>query len=142
MSNAEPTRRPHLDVIQPADFPRPKGYANGILARGRTLYVAGQVGWNTEEQIVSDDFAAQFGQSLDNILAIVRAAGGEPGDVVRMTVFVTDVTAYVDARAALREIWRGRFGRHYPAMTLIGIAELFEPGAKVEIEAVAVLPEP
>jgi enamine deaminase RidA (YjgF/YER057c/UK114 family) len=138
---ATPDRPSHIRPIQPAGWPRPKGYANGILTRGRTLFVAGQVGWDTEERIVGPDVAAQFAQALDNVLAIVRTAGGQPADVARMTVFVTSVHEYGEARRALRGAWIERFGDHYPAMTLVGVAELFEAGAKVEIEAVAVLPD-
>jgi enamine deaminase RidA (YjgF/YER057c/UK114 family) len=105
------------------------------------LFVAGQVGWDTAERMVGPDIAAQFAQALDNVLAIVGTAGGEPADVVRMTVFVTSVREYGEARRALRSAWIERFGDHYPAMTLVGVAELFEMGAKVEIEAVAVLPD-
>jgi enamine deaminase RidA (YjgF/YER057c/UK114 family) len=128
-----------IQVVAVPGFPPPKGYANGIVASGRRLYVAGQVGWDEREVIVSDDVGEQFVKALDNVLAVVRAAGGRPEDVVKMTVFVTDVDGYVAARALLRTAWRERFGRHYPAMALIGIARLFEPGAKVEIEAVAEL---
>jgi enamine deaminase RidA (YjgF/YER057c/UK114 family) len=130
-----------IRVVQPGHFPPPKGYANGIVAQGRMLFVAGQVGWDASETIVSDDIGDQFIQAVDNVLEVVRAAGGRPGDVVQMTVFVTDVDAYVDSRSRLREAWRKRFGDHYPAMALIGIARLFESGAKVEIQAVAALPE-
>ncbi|MFN8058056.1 MAG: RidA family protein [Vicinamibacterales bacterium] len=141
MSTAStPPPSSHLVTVQPDGWPPPKGYANGVLAQGRRLYIAGQVGWNTREEIVGPDFAAQFAQALDNVIAVVRHAGGRATDVVRMTVFVTDVDAYVAARRALRGIWRERFGEHYPAMSLIGIARLFEPGALVEIEAVAELP--
>jgi enamine deaminase RidA (YjgF/YER057c/UK114 family) len=111
-----------------------------MLASGRRLYVAGQVGWDAEERIVSADLGVQFVRALDNILAVVREAGGSATDVVKLTIFVTDVDEYVAARGPLRDAWRARFARHYPAMSVIGIARLFEPGAKVEIEAVAELP--
>jgi enamine deaminase RidA (YjgF/YER057c/UK114 family) len=128
-----------IRVVHVPSFPPPKGYANGVIARGRRLYVAGQVGWNEREEIVGDDMGAQFVQALDNVLTVVRAAGGTAGDVVKMTVFVTDVDAYIAARGTLRSAWRDRFDRHYPAMALIGVARLMEPGAKVEIEAIAEL---
>lgn len=130
----------HIQVVQPQEFPRPKGYSNGMLATGRRLYVAGQVGWDNDEKIVSPELGAQFVKALDNILAVVKAAGGDATDVVKLTIFVTDVDEYVAARGTLRDAWRTRFGRHFPAMSVIGIARLFEPGAKVEIEAVAELP--
>ncbi|MCC6556588.1 MAG: RidA family protein [Polyangiaceae bacterium] len=128
-----------LEAVQPEGWPKPRGYVNGMITRGRTLHIAGQVGWNEAGEFPSPDFAGQFAQALDNVLAIVRAAGGAPEDVARMTVYVTDLDAY---QSSLREVgaaWRARFGRHYPAMALVGVAGLVEPGALVEIEAVAAL---
>ena len=130
----------HLLPVQPDGWPPPRGYANGILAFGRRLYVAGQVGWDERERLVSPEFAPQFARALDNVLAVVHQAGGRASDLVKMTVFVTDLDAYVASRRALRDVWRQRFGTHYPAMSLIGIARLFEPGALVEIEAMAEIP--
>jgi len=127
-------------VIQPAGWPKPKGYANGIVATGRTLYVGGQVGWDTEFRF-GDTFAEQFGQVLDNIIEIVRTAGGTPEDVVQMTVFITDVPEYHRALPQLGAIWRERFGTHYPAMAMVAVAGLVEPRAKLEVTSVAVLPE-
>lgn len=141
MTDAPRTSAAHIQTVTVPSFPPPKGYANGIVASGRRLYVAGQVGWDEQERIVSSDVGEQFVRALDNVLAVVAAAGGRPEHVVKMTVFTTDVDGYVLARPALREAWRARFGRHYPTMALIGIARLFETGAKVEIEAVAELPE-
>lgn len=136
-SSNQPSSR--LEIVQPIGWPPPRGYMNGVVARGRRLYIAGQVGWDEREQIVSGEFAPQFARALDNVLAVIRQAGGRPSDLVKMTVFVTDVDAYVASRRALRDIWRERFGTHYPAMSLIGIARLFEPGALVEFEAIAEL---
>ena len=116
-------------------WPRPKGYENGVVTSKRTLYVAGQVGWNAEQRFESDDFAAQFGQALDNVLAVVRAAGGAPEGVAKMTIYVTDLAAYRAAQPALGAVWRARFGRHFPAMALVGVAGLVEERALVEIEA-------
>lgn len=130
-----------IEIIQPPSFAEPKGYVNGIVARGRTLYVAGQVGWTTACVFETDDFVGQFAQALDNVLAVVRAAGGEPQHVVRMTVFVTDLDAYRDNLRAIGRAWRDRFGKHFPAMSLVGVLGLVEHGAKVEIEATACLPE-
>lgn len=101
------------------------------------LHVAGQIGWNTSGAIVSDDLIEQFGQALDNVLAVVRAAGGEPTDVADMTVYVTDLDAYRGAAGELGEVWRARFGKHYPAMALLGVSGLVHPGARVEIQATA-----
>jgi enamine deaminase RidA (YjgF/YER057c/UK114 family) len=129
----------HIEIIQPAAFARPKGYANGVLARGRLLSIAGQIGWDERQQLVGDGLVEQFARALDNVLAVVAAAGGGPGDVVEMTVFVTDLDAYRQGAAALGPIWKARFGRHYPAMALVGVSGLVEAGAKVEILARAVL---
>lgn len=129
-----------LESVEVPGWPAPKGYANGVVTTGRTLYVAGQIGWNERQEFASDDLADQFGQALDNVLAVVRAAGAEPTDVARMLVYVTDLDAYRGSLKKLGQMWRERFGRHYPAMALVGVAGLVEPRAKVEIEAVAVLP--
>ncbi|AKT39357.1 RidA family protein [Chondromyces crocatus] len=128
-----------LTFVQPEGWPRPKGYVNGVVTRGRTLHVSGQVGWNAQGEFVAKDLPGQFAQALDNVLAVVRAAGGKPEDVARMTVYVTDLDAY---RSGLREVgaaWKERFGRHFPAMALLGVAGLVEREAVVEIEAVASL---
>ena len=128
-----------LRTVQPEGWPTPKGYANGVITEGRLLHIGGQIGWDQTGKFPHADLAGQFGQTLDNVLAIVRAAGGAPESIARMTVYVTDLTAY---RAALRPIgqeWRKRLGTHFPAMALVGVAGLVEPEALVEIEAVAVL---
>lgn len=130
-------------VIHPSHFPRPRGYANGILTEapgGRVLHMAGQIGWDKDARIVSPDFAVQFLQSLDNVIDIVREAGGATEHIVKLLVFVTDLEAYRAATAAIGEGWRGRFGRYYPAMSLVKVAGLLEPGALVEIEGIAILP--
>ncbi|WP_437877761.1 RidA family protein [Sorangium sp. So ce513] len=132
-----------LEIVEPPGWPAPRGYANGVVTRGRTLHVAGQIGWDAASgQIRSDDMAEQFAQALDNVLAVVAAAGGRPGDVARMTVYVTDLEAYRGARRAIGAAWRARFGDHFPAMALVGVAGLVEPRALVEIEAVAALDDP
>ncbi|KYF70653.1 RidA family protein [Sorangium cellulosum] len=129
-----------LEIVQPAGWAAPSGYANGVVTRGRTLHVAGQIGWDAASgQIRSDDLVEQFAQALDNVLAVVAAAGGGPGDVARMTVYVTDLEAYRGARRAIGAAWRARFGKRFPAMALVGVAGLLEPRALVEIEAVAAL---
>lgn len=130
-----------LASVDVPGWPAPKGYVNGVVTTGRTLYVAGQVGWNAQQAFTSDDLAEQFGAALDNVLAVVRAAGAAPTDVARMMIYVTDLDAYRASQKRLGAIWRERFGRHYPAMALVGVAGLVEEGAKVEIEAIAVLPE-
>ena len=130
-------------VIHPTHFPKPRGYANGILTEmpgGRVLHMAGQIGWDKDAHIVSPDFAVQFLQALDNVIAIVREAGGATEHVVKLLVFVTDLDMYRAGAAAIGEGWRERFGRYYPAMSLVKVAGLLEPGALVEIEGVAILP--
>ena len=118
-----------------------KGYANGILVRGGdTLYVAGQIGWDAQQALVSTEFLPQFRQALENVAAVVKAAGGETEHLVRVTIYVTDKQAYMDAIRDVGAAWREVIGRHFPAMTLVEVADLLEPGAQVEIEATAVLP--
>ena len=129
-----------IQIVNPRAWPAPRGYSNGIVAQGGVLFIAGQIAWNQTAQIVSSDFAAQFLQALDNVIAVVHEAGGRAEDLVKLVAFVTDLNAY---RAAIRPIgegWRARMGAHYPAMSLIGVSELLESGALVEIEGVAVLP--
>lgn len=132
-----------LSVIEVPGWKRPKGYVNGMLTAGkgeRILFVAGQVGWEADETFKSDDFVYQFGKALDNVLDVVRAAGGTPTCVARMTVYVTDLEAYRTSQRALADAWRARFGKHYPTMALLCISSLLEVGGKVEIEATCVLP--
>ena len=128
------------DVVNPPGWPRPSGYANGVVAEGRYLAISGQIGWNERNELVSDDFAEQARQALRNVVAVLRAAGGAPEHLVRLTWYVTDKNEY---RAALRPLgaaYREIVGEHYPAMALVVVAGLLEEGAKVEIEATAVLP--
>lgn len=128
-----------MEAVNPKESPRPVGYSNGVVARGATLYVAGQIGWNARGEFEALDMGGQFAQALDNVLAVVREAGGEPTDLAKMTVYVTDLDAYRAARRAIGEAWRDKLGKHYPAMALVCVAGLLEPKALVEIEAVAVL---
>ena len=129
-------------IIQPAGFPKPRGYANGLIApAGRTLYISGQIAWDKDARIVSPDFATQFLQTLDNVIAVVRAAGGGTEHIVKLLAFVTDLDAYRAATPAIGDGWRARMGKYYPAMSLVKVAGLLEPGALVEIEGTAVLPE-
>ncbi|MCC6902117.1 MAG: RidA family protein [Polyangiaceae bacterium] len=129
-------------TINPESLGAPKGYSNGMLtpAGGRVLFVAGQVAWNEKQQVVSEDFAEQFGQALRNVVTVVRAAGGAPEHVGRMTIFVTSKDEYAAAAKQVGAEYRELMGRHFPAMTLVEIKALLEEGAKVEIEATAVLP--
>jgi enamine deaminase RidA (YjgF/YER057c/UK114 family) len=130
------------EEIRVPGWPAPRGYANGRTGRGRVVHVAGQIGWDDRGQLVSAEFAPQFVQALDNVVAVVRAAGGVPGDIATMTAFVTDVAAYRAAARELGSAWRGRLGRHFPAMTLVEVRALVEPGAVVEIQATAYIDEP
>jgi len=130
-----------LVPVNPEELGAPRGYNNGLRGRGELLFVAGQVGWGPNQRLVSADFAEQFVRAVDNVLSVVHAAGGRPQDLARMTVYVTDVAAYVAARPAIGAAWRERFGRHYPAMALVEVKALLEDGALVEIEATALLPE-
>jgi enamine deaminase RidA (YjgF/YER057c/UK114 family) len=128
-------------TLQPAGWPRPKGYSNGIAASGRTVFVAGQIGWDEGERIVSADFAAQFRQVLLNTLTVLKEAGAGAEHIARMTWFVTSRDEYLAAAADLGRIWRELMGRNYPAMSVIMVAGLVEPAAKLEIETTAVVPE-
>lgn len=121
--------------VNPDELARPVGYSHGVLRDG-TLYVAGQVGWDREERM-ADGFVAQFRRAMENVVAVVRAAGGRPQDVVRLTIFVTDTDAYLASRREVGEAYRAVMGRHFPAMTLVRVAGLIEPGALLEIEATA-----
>jgi enamine deaminase RidA (YjgF/YER057c/UK114 family) len=128
-------------LVDPPHFPKPRGYTNGIVsAPGRTLHVAGQVAFDKDARIVSPDFATQFLLCLDNVIDVVRAAGGGTQHIVKLLAFVTDLDKCRDAQRALGEGWRARMGGYYPAMSLVKVAGLLEPGALVEIEGVAVLP--
>lgn len=127
-------------TIQPKGWPRPKGYANGVLAEGRILFVAGQVGWNEREEFESDDFVAQVEQALKNIVAVLTEAGAKPDHIARMTWYVTSKSDYLDRLPEVGKVYRNVIGPVYPAMSLVQVAGLVETGAKVEIEATAVIP--
>lgn len=129
------------ETINPNGWPRPSGYSNGIVAEGRYLAISGQIGWNERNELVSDDFLAQARQALQNVMSVLRAAGGDAQHLVRLTWYVTDASEY---RRSLRELgaaYRDIVGTHYPAMALVQVAALLEERAKVEIEATAVLPK-
>ena len=130
-----------LKPINPERLGRPRGYSNGMLAprEGRLLFVAGQIGWGEGQRLVSDDFVEQFEQALRNVLAVVAEAGGAPGGVARLVIYVTDKREYTARTAEIGERWRALMGRHYPAMALVEVKGLLEDGAKVEIEATAVV---
>jgi enamine deaminase RidA (YjgF/YER057c/UK114 family) len=130
-----------MRALLPPGWPRPKGYSNGISAKGRLVFTAGAVGWTAEERFEHDDVAGQFRQVLLNILAILAEDGAGPEHIVRMTWYVTDIPEY---RASLKEIgaaYKELIGRNFPAMAVVGVSELVEPRAKIEIETIAVVPE-
>jgi enamine deaminase RidA (YjgF/YER057c/UK114 family) len=130
-----------MKSLLPPGWPRPKGYANGISATGRTIFTAGVVGWDEQEKFVADTLPAQFAQVLRNIVAILAEDGAGPEHLVRLTCYVTSIDAY---RAGLSEIgaaWKAIIGPHYPTMALVEVVRLVEPRALVEIEATAVVPE-
>ena len=127
-------------AITPDGWPRAKGYSHGMAAGGEVLAIAGQIGWDESESLVSDDFVEQAAQALRNVMTILDAAGGLPEDLIRMTWYVTDKHEYLRNAQAVGEEYRQIFGSHYPAMSLVQVADLLEDGAKVEIEATAVIP--
>lgn len=127
-------------LIQPEGWKQPRGYSNGILTEGRMLFVGGQVGWDGDEVFVSDVFHEQWDRALANVLEVVAAAGGGPEHIVKMTIYVKDKHEYLDQRGEIGTSWKLRMGRNYPTMALVQIADFVEDRAKVEIEAMAVLP--
>jgi enamine deaminase RidA (YjgF/YER057c/UK114 family) len=130
-----------MEILQPPGWPRPRGYANGIAARGRFVFVSGMIGWNVEGRFDSDDFAAQARQALSNAVAVLREAGARPEHIVRMTWYVVDKREYLAASGALGAAYREIIGAHYPAMTAVAVSALIEDRARVEIEVTAVVPE-
>jgi enamine deaminase RidA (YjgF/YER057c/UK114 family) len=130
-----------MKYINPESLGRPRGYTNGLLATpgARLLFIAGQVGWDEQQRIVSEDFVEQFDRALRNVLTVVGEAGGDVGGVARLVIYVTDKREYIARTEEIGERWRALMGRHYPAMTLVEVKSLLEDGAKVEIEGIAVL---
>ena len=128
-------------LLHPKHWKQPKGYANGIAAEGRMVFLAGQVGWNAEEKFDTDDFVAQVRQALANIVALVAEAGGRPEHITRLTWYVLDKREYLARLRELGDAYRSVMGRHFPAMTLVQVGALVEDRAKVEIEATAVVPK-
>ena len=130
-----------MKTLQPPGWPRPKGYANGISAKGRMIFTAGVVGWDEEGYFHSPDIVDQFEQALRNVLAILAEDHAGPEHIVRMTCYVTNLEAYRRSLNDLGAVWKRVIGKHYPAMALVAVAGLVEPAAEVEIEATAVVPE-
>src|SRR5215208_2641909 len=129
-----------IDFINPEALGKPRGYSNGVKTEGGVLlFVAGQIGWNHLQVIVSDDFASQFTQALENVITVVREAGGQPTNITRLLIFVTDKQEYLAGVKTIGEAYRQIMGKHFPAMTLVEIKSLLDDRAKVEIEAIAVI---
>lgn len=127
------------DVVAVPGWPQPRGYANGMVAEGRVLYVAGQIGWKADGTWEHTDLAGQFGQALANVVEVVRAAGGAAESLASLTIYVTDIDAYRRDHKAVGAAYRAVLGKHFPAMALVAVSALVEPRALVEIQAYAVL---
>ena len=127
--------------INPESLGAPRGYSNGVLADagGRLLFISGQIGWNQQQEIVSDDLVEQFDRALANVIAVVNEAGGRPDQIARLIIYVIDKNEYRDRMNEIGERYRARMGKHFPAMALVEVKSLLEDGAKVEIEATAVV---
>ena len=130
-----------MTILQPPGWPRPKGYSNGVSARGRMIFTAGVVGWDEHENFPSHRLVDQFAQVLRNTLAILAVDGAGPAHIVRMTCYITDRDDYLSQRDELAPVWKSIMGAHYPAMALVEVASLLERSALVEIETTAVVPE-
>ena len=129
-----------MKTLLPEGWPRPRGYANGIEAEGRMVFVAGQIGWTPEGKFEATTLPAQFAQTLDNTLAVLREANAGPEHVARMTWYITDKRAYLASLAEIGALWREKMGRNYPAMAVVEVKALIEDQALIEIETTAVVP--
>ena len=130
-----------MTAILPAGWPRPKGYANGVVARGRQVFIAGMIGWDADGVFHTDDFAGQVRQALQNVVEVLREAGGRPEHIVRMTWYVTDKREYIAAGKEVGRVFHELIGSYNAAMTAVEVRALIEDRAKVEIEATAVIPD-
>ena len=130
-----------FEFINPESLGAPRGYSNGVLtsAAGRLLFVAGQIGWDEKQVIVGDDFVAQFDRALGNVVIVVTEAGGNPQQIARLVMYVTDKNEYRDRREEIGRCYRAHLGKHFPAMALVEVKSLLDDSAKIEIEAIAVL---
>ena len=129
-----------MKLLQPPGWAAPKGYSNGVAARGTFVAIGGQIGWNAQQAFETDDFVAQARQALENVVAVLAEAGGRPEHLVHLTWYVVDRDEYVGALRELGRAYREVVGRHYPAMTVVEVGALVEPRARVEIEATAIVP--
>ena len=130
-----------MTALLPPGWPRPRGYANGVSASGRMVFVAGMIGWDADGRFAGDDIATQSRQALANVVAVLAQGGAEPRHLVRMTWYVTDKREYLDSLKELGAVYKATIGRHYPAMALVQVVALVEDRARVEIEATAVIPK-
>jgi len=130
-----------MEILNPAGWPQPRGYSNGVAARGRQVYVAGMVGWDAQGRFQTDDFVGQTRQALQNIVAVLAQAGAKPEHITRMTWYVTSRREYLDAAKGVGAAYREVIGRHFPVMTAVEVSALMEERAKVEIEVTAVMPD-
>jgi enamine deaminase RidA (YjgF/YER057c/UK114 family) len=129
-----------MRVLQPPGWPTPKGYVNGVAAKGEIVFVAGQIGWDESQRFASDDFVEQMAQALRNMLAVLAEAGAGPEHVARMTWYITDRDEYLARLPEAGQVWRSLMGRNYPAMSVVEVSALVEARARIEIEATAVVP--
>lgn len=130
-----------MKILQPPGWPRPRGYANGVAARGRYVCVSGMIGWDEQAQFQTDDFSLQVKQALQNIVTVLAQAQARPEHIVRMTWYITNKQEYLAAYQNIGQVYREILGRHYPAMTAIEVSALIEDRAKVEIEVTAIVPD-
>ena len=130
-----------MQILQPPDWARPRGYSNGVLTRGQLVFVAGQIGWDAQCRFQTSDLTGQVRQALENVVAVLAQAGARPEHIVRMTWYVTDKHEYIGAYPSIGAVYRQVIGAHYPVMTAIQVSALLEDQAKVEIEATAVIPD-
>jgi enamine deaminase RidA (YjgF/YER057c/UK114 family) len=141
ISEQDVLHQPGHKILQPEGWAAPRGYSNGIEARGRTVVIGGQIGWDGQCRFHTSDFAAQAKQALQNIVAILAEAGGKPEHIIRMTWYVVDKREYIAAYPELGRAYREVIGRNFPAMTAVQVAGLIEDAARVEIEATAMIPD-
>jgi enamine deaminase RidA (YjgF/YER057c/UK114 family) len=130
-----------MEILQPRHWPRPKGYSNGVITKGRTVFVSGMIGWDADGKLVSLDFVGQARQALKNIVEVLAEANARPEHITRMTWYVVDKTEYVAVYKEIGHAYREIIGQHYPAMTAVQVVALIEDQARVEVEATAVIPE-
>jgi enamine deaminase RidA (YjgF/YER057c/UK114 family) len=130
-----------MKFLQPANWKRPRGYSNGVTAKGSLVFISGMVGWNAQEEFTSTDLAGQVRQSLTNIVELLSEANAKPTDIVRMTWYLIDKKEYLAAAKEIGAAYREIIGKHYPAMTVVQVSALLEDNARVEIEVTAVVPE-